>query len=535
MFILIFFLLFLETSFGYAESAHINEENESIIHKEALKYIKYSEKNEIVKRDYPKAFELFSNAAKRGYAPSQFQLGLMYLNGLGIKKNDGRALYWLEEAANQNHRRAQYHLGVIYRKEKSVQNFQKAVYWYKKAAENNLLEAQNDLAHMYLKGLGVPQNTKLGIQTLKEAAQAGNAYAQFKLGILYFRGELIPKNEKEALYWLEKAAHQDFLKAQHHLGILYKKGESVQNFQKAVYWYKKAAENNLLEAQNDLAYMYLNGLGVPQNIKLGVQTLKESAQAGNAYAQFKMGSLYLKGEFIPKNEKEAFYWFEKAAKKNHHRAQYQLSEMYGKGIGVQKDIFQSIYLLKTLAAQADNAYAQFKLGLIYQNNAAVKNEQTALYWFEKAAKKNYPKALAQLAHIYLTGEMNVEKNMPKAFNLYLKAANRDHSPSQYMIGVMHEKGIGVEVSSQKALDWYKKAAENNFLKSYLKLAQIYNSKQEAVFAIYWLNKYREKGNLNSEEKEEIKNKIDQLENNVKKSIQSNKCASQISKNVKRIR
>src|SRR5262249_27786359 len=45
--------------------------------------------------DLKKAERWFEKAAHRGYAPAQVNLAMMYLQGWGVARNDGAALYWL--------------------------------------------------------------------------------------------------------------------------------------------------------------------------------------------------------------------------------------------------------------------------------------------------------------------------------------------------------------------------------------------------------------------------------------------------------
>ncbi len=61
--------------------------------------------------------------------------------------------------AKQGNAKAQYNLGVMYRKGQGVpQDDAEAVKWYRKAAEQGYAGAQNNLGFMYGKGQGVPQD-----------------------------------------------------------------------------------------------------------------------------------------------------------------------------------------------------------------------------------------------------------------------------------------------------------------------------------------------------------------------------------------
>ena len=109
------------------------------------------------KEDYPTAFRILSQLANEGNAQGQFDLGLLYFNGLGVPKNDVEAVNWCRKAAEQGLAEAQASLGAIYQKALGgvLKNDVEAVKWYRKAAEQGDAYAQADLAAMYYEGLGV--------------------------------------------------------------------------------------------------------------------------------------------------------------------------------------------------------------------------------------------------------------------------------------------------------------------------------------------------------------------------------------------
>jgi uncharacterized protein len=55
----------------------------------------------------------FERAAQKGYVPAQVNLAVLYLNGWGVERNYGTALYWLKAAADQGNARAHTNLGIL--------------------------------------------------------------------------------------------------------------------------------------------------------------------------------------------------------------------------------------------------------------------------------------------------------------------------------------------------------------------------------------------------------------------------------------
>jgi TPR repeat protein len=133
-----------------------------------------------VEKNLVEAARLIKNAAERGDRDAQYQLALLYGNGLGVAKNDQQALDWLRKAAEKRHEVAQYLLAVIYaRGLYSVARDDKlAVEWMRRSARQGYAEAQYGLGIMYGEGRGVPKDASESYGWLLEASKNGNVAAK---------------------------------------------------------------------------------------------------------------------------------------------------------------------------------------------------------------------------------------------------------------------------------------------------------------------------------------------------------------------
>ena len=66
------------------------------------------------KKRFFEAYEIFSNLANQGIPEAQFNLALLYSNGLGVPKNYRLALYWSWQAHLNNHETAISRVNIIY-------------------------------------------------------------------------------------------------------------------------------------------------------------------------------------------------------------------------------------------------------------------------------------------------------------------------------------------------------------------------------------------------------------------------------------
>src|ERR1700687_3198039 len=64
--------------------------------------------------DYAKALRLIRPLANDGDAAAQFNLGLMYITGPGVTRDDAEAVMWFRKAADQGDAVAEFLLGYQY-------------------------------------------------------------------------------------------------------------------------------------------------------------------------------------------------------------------------------------------------------------------------------------------------------------------------------------------------------------------------------------------------------------------------------------
>ncbi|WP_084399687.1 tetratricopeptide repeat protein [Pseudotamlana agarivorans] len=115
----------------------------------------------------PLAYKEFLEAANEGHVFAQYNIGLMYEQGLGIDKNAEQAVNWYKKSAEQGNSAAQFNLGVCYENGiGTAVDFSKANEWYRKASEQGDGLAVGNLGMLYIRGQGVKVNKIAGIALL---------------------------------------------------------------------------------------------------------------------------------------------------------------------------------------------------------------------------------------------------------------------------------------------------------------------------------------------------------------------------------
>lgn len=128
---------------------------------------------------YQKALEIWMLLAYEGHRQAQYQLGLMFSQGAGMKPSPEEATYWFNRAAEQNHAGAQYRLGATYLNGKGLRADREiGMEWWRAAAKGGSTAAQYGLGRAYLYGAGVRPDRDVAIRWLDKASQGGHVEAR---------------------------------------------------------------------------------------------------------------------------------------------------------------------------------------------------------------------------------------------------------------------------------------------------------------------------------------------------------------------
>ena len=187
--------------------------------------------------------------AAAGDLKSQIQIGLAYLTGDGVHKDDAEAVKWLRKAADQDNPIAERYLAEMYFKGRGVPaDNAEAAKWLRMAAEQGDAQSQHNLAVLYTQGLGVPRNVKEAVNWMRKSAEKGLAAGQVGMGAIFENGDGVPPDPLEAVKWYRMAIEQNDANGMNNLALLLatSKNPRVRNPEEAVSLASKAvaAANN---------------------------------------------------------------------------------------------------------------------------------------------------------------------------------------------------------------------------------------------------------------------------------------------------
>lgn len=265
---------------------------------------------------YNDAIDLFLDLSEKGYAPAQNSLGICYLKGEGVEKNDQTAVHWFKEAIGQNYLASKINLARYYNK---TQKYELAFKLYKEAAEEKDAYSQFKVGEYLLNGYGVERNIPIGIECWKNAGQQGFKTAQMRLALLFQGADKTLSSEisvdySESLKWYEKLAEQDDPIAQFEVGEFYRKGLGItKNLNKAIDYFTKSANQNCEYAYMALGECYRDGEGVSKDFSKAVEYFKKAADLNLVDAQIELGHYYRETAKNVDDFERALTWYKKAA------------------------------------------------------------------------------------------------------------------------------------------------------------------------------------------------------------------------------
>ena len=162
-----------------------------------------------ISKDYTKAMQWYRQAAERGYATAQNNIGILHYNGNGVARDYNEAMTWFREAAEQGHATATSNIGFMYEYGRSVtKDYQEAMRRYRQAAELGSVYGQYNLGRMYRDGYDGMRNKDEIFAWFLKAAEQGHKESQYQVGLMYHKGKGVKKDRGEAQNWYRRAADQ---------------------------------------------------------------------------------------------------------------------------------------------------------------------------------------------------------------------------------------------------------------------------------------------------------------------------------------
>ena len=247
--------------------------------------------------------------AEDGDIDSMKRLANSYLDGdSDVDEDPEKAAYWMEKAAEAGDSESQFNMGLFYAKGHGVKrDFAKMAEWMGKASENGEEDAEG-----FLKEFGNMADDLIKAENGDAQAQAEVAAGLMKLGPIMDQAGSEGDYE-ESVKWATKAAEQNNGFGLWTLALAYEHGRGVTiNPKKAIELYQKGADINDPRCLHNLGCQYLSGENIKKDAHKGFAMIKQAAEQGYGLAMRDLGRCYQFATGTPGNMKTAIEWYEKA-------------------------------------------------------------------------------------------------------------------------------------------------------------------------------------------------------------------------------
>jgi TPR repeat protein/WD40 repeat protein len=161
-----------------------------------------------------------------------------------------------------------------------------------------------------------------------------------------------------------------------------------------------------------------------------------------------------------------------------------------------KSFDQALRLYREAARDGD-PLAQYVMSEYYSYGVLPQDLDESLRWLRKGVAAGLPLAWSRLGYFYHEG-YGVGRDIQRAVHWFRKAAEADDRRGQYWMGYLTSIGVpGVERSADQAASWYLKAANKGHPPAQVALGRLYELgegvPQSDETALYWFRKAAEQG------------------------------------------
>lgn len=308
-----------------------------------------------------------------------------------------------------------------------------------------------------------------GVASLQAAAQSGDPAAQYKLALQYRSGD--NPDLKQSMDWQLRAAQAGHVEAQYGLGLLYANGQYVtaDNTQ-ARNWFQQAANQGHVAAR--LALLSLDN-GVPAQAIAASSQIREQpkpvvpAKPDTPAESPKLAALPAEPatpEPAPEPVARVAPVVEPASRPEPVMTAVSLNvpdspppDTAGTASGLDMTGIEPSAVRQS--AESGDKQAQLMLGTMYEDGLGglPSDLREAAFWYEQAAKQDYPKAQYNLGLLYEDGR-GVKQNFDQAAYWYDRAAKAGFAEAQNNLGVLYVLGKGVKKDPKKAEKLFTDAA-----------------------------------------------------------------------------
>ena len=277
--------------------------------------------------DLSKAAVLYGQAADLGSPKAMMRLSALYRKGTGVELSQEKAFDYAP---------AQAALGISYLEGRGVEKDENLGYdWIRKAAENGHALSRVMTGERLLSQADNEQSKQTGQEYIDSILQNASPQELYTISYSFGHGLRLTKNPEKARYWAKAAADKGSVNGTYYLGELYWNAKEVPE---ALKCFEKAAEMGLTAAELQTGRIYLYGAeGVAKNPAKAVYWMKKAAPIASNEDLLTLVGLELSGPRAVKNHEDAQKYLDMYIARAKPEELEENAEKYWNGVGVRKN------------------------------------------------------------------------------------------------------------------------------------------------------------------------------------------------------
>tara|TARA_B110000003_G_scaffold270167_1_gene302205 strand:- start:118 stop:1509 length:1392 start_codon:yes stop_codon:yes gene_type:complete len=426
------------------------------------------------------------SSAQDGDSYAQAFLALCYIHGdKGLNISFDKASYWANLSTETEHWLGWFTMGYLHRFSPLGPNSEKVGQFYKKVFKN-------------------PDGT------LVKSVSTGDPVASYVLAEIFTAEEVEPEINSDLQFAAKHYANSSNLgygpaSVQHALLKLHANAIEGQNIEigkdlaGGVFILKEAAEKQLPAANHFLGRCYFKGIGVGEDYKMALVHFQAAADRGFTTSQLIVAHFYAYGLTGPAKIDLALRYANLALLQETEKASEKIAEyeqlLINQSEGITQPVVQrpnnsvpspiSPSLIEPpplppepIGLPEPPAFSPVanRLPSVYEN---IKTKDPVLSPKPSPTKSLSEEGLQDLSlakqHYFGRGS---NLDLKRAFQLFSQSASIGNPEAARYLGIMYLRGKGVPKDSQKALEWFTKAAAggDELAKKNVKTLQILSSR-----------------------------------------------------------
>ena len=409
----------------------------------------FGDKHSQFNGDFSLANNYYQKAAERAANSELYKLGVSYENP-GFSKPPSN----FEESAKSGNLAGMIFLADNYRKENQLKN---ALFWYEKCSQAGLTHATVVVGKMYCEGHGTAIDKIKARQYFKQAADNGSSEAKFEIAKLMLEDHT--PNFMNIINLLIEASEGECGDAMNMLGLMYKEGIGVSiDNNHAKIWFERGSNIDNIQSMLNLAKLYYDAPN--RNINTVIKLLTKASDEGSIIAKLNLAKIYKRGKDVSKDEVRAGkLYLEVAELEKLEETEEGLEDLYHAASCKNPaacSIIGSRYMKGIDEVFVENHDDSLIITFCPIGSSVIKRE---VYQAQMKNQKNTKK------HNNSFIDFEDEDLQKKAFILFQIGARAKIIKSLVNLGRIYENGLGVQKSIDKAIRYYKEAADEGYEKA----------------------------------------------------------------------